>query len=56
MFTAVDKAIVAMVMGALYIVNEFFGTEVFNHITEEMVTVVIALLTPFLVYLVPNRP
>lgn len=53
MFTTWDKAIVAIIMGALSIANLAFGWDF--GADEETVSGIIAFLTPILVYLVPNR-
>lgn len=55
MFSSIDKAIVAAVMAVLYIVNAVWGVDWFEHVTEESVAVILAVLTPLLVWLVPNR-
>lgn len=53
MFTSVDKAVTAVVMGALSLANLFFG---FNlGFDPEMLSGLIAAATPFLVWLVPNK-
>ena len=53
MFTTFDKALVALVMAFLSILNIKFG---FNlGLSEATVTGIIAALTPFLVYIWPNR-
>lgn len=54
MFTSIDKALVAMVMGVLYILNTFFGLNV-GWISQETVTTIIGLLTPVLVWAIPNK-
>lgn len=53
MFTSMDKAIVALIMGALFIANSVFGINL--GLTEAQVTSVIGILTPILVYLIPNK-
>ena len=53
MFTRIDKALVGVVMGALYILNYFFGLDF--GFTEAGVASVIAVITPVLIYLVPNK-
>lgn len=53
MFTSIDKALVALVMGALYIANSVFGFDL--GFTEQQVAAVIGALTPVLVWLIPNR-
>jgi uncharacterized protein (DUF486 family) len=57
MFTSYDKAIVAIVMAALWLINEFWGLGWYGHVSEESVSIVLAALTPILVWAVPNlRP
>jgi hypothetical protein len=53
MFTSIDKALTAIVMAALYLINVFGGIEL--GLAEETVAAIIAALTPILVWLVPNR-
>ena len=53
-FSSIDKALAALVMAVLYIVNAVWGVDWFDHITEEYVAVIIAVLTPLVVWLVPN--
>ena len=54
MFTSIDNALTAMIMGALYIWNSFNPTHVLN-LDPTAVSAVIGVLTPVLVYLVPNK-
>lgn len=54
MFTTVDKALVALIMSVLFLLNYFGGLSV-PFLTEGTVTAIIAGLTPILTYLVPNR-
>jgi hypothetical protein len=54
MFTSIDKALVALVMSALFLLNYFTG--ITTGFTEEMVTAAVGVLTPVLVWLVPNKP
>lgn len=54
MFTSIDKALVALVMGLLFIVQTFTGFSL-PWITQETVTTVIGLLTPVLVWAIPNK-
>ena len=54
MFTSLDKAIVALIMGALFIINTFTGLDI--GLEESTVTAIIGALTPVLVWLVPNKP
>lgn len=53
MFTSFDKALVALVMGVLSILNLKFGVNL--GIEESTVSAVIAALTPFIVYFWPNK-
>ena len=54
MFTSIDKALVALVMGLLFIVQSLTGFNL-GWITAETVTTVIGLLTPVLVWAIPNK-
>jgi hypothetical protein len=53
MFTSIDKALTAIVMAVLYLLNSFGGIDV--GLSEETVAAILAALTPLLVWLVPNR-
>ena len=57
MFTSVDKALVAALMGLLSIVNIVWGTDLFGWgaQTQHTLEVIISVLLPILVWLVPNR-
>ena len=50
-----NKAIVAVVMGLLIIVEQIWGFHVAG-VSEATVTMILAVLTPILVFLVPNWP
>lgn len=54
MFTSIDKALTAAAMAALYLLNALGGIDL--GLGEETVAAIIAVLTPLLVWLVPNRP
>ena len=54
MFTTIDKAMVALVMGLLFIVQQFTGFNL-GWISEAQVTTIIGLLTPVLVWAIPNK-
>lgn len=54
MFTSIDKALVAMVMGILFILQSYFGFNT-SWISQETVTTIIGLLTPVLVWAIPNK-
>ena len=54
MITSVDKALIAMVMGLLFIIQSFTGFSL-SWITESQVTTIIGLLTPVLVWAIPNK-
>lgn len=53
MFTSIDKAIVAIVMAGLYIINTWWGINI--GLSEDVVAGIIGALTPMLVWLVPNK-
>jgi hypothetical protein len=53
MFTSIDKALAALVMGAASIIDLAYGP--FFGVNEETLAGVIAILTPIVVYLIPNR-
>ena len=53
MFTSVDKALVAVVMAALFLLNEFTGITI--GLSEDTVAGIIGVVTPLLVYLIPNK-
>ena len=54
MFTSIDKALVALVMGLLFIMQTFTGLNL-GWITEAQVSTIIGLLTPVLVWAIPNK-
>lgn len=53
MFTSIDKALIALVMAALYFVQKFTGMTF--GIGEDAIASIIAVITPLLVYLIPNK-
>jgi hypothetical protein len=53
MFTTVDKAVVALIMAAIFLVNNFTGWHL--GLSEDTVNAVAGVLAPLLVWLVPNR-
>lgn len=53
MFTSYDKAITAIIMGGLYMLNSIAGIDI--GISEETVTGILGVLTPLLVWLIPNK-
>lgn len=53
MYTALDKAIVACVMGILGLIGVIWHPV---NISPETVATVVSIVTPILVYLVPNLP
>ncbi len=54
MFTSIDKALVAMVMGLIFILNTYLGVNL-SWVSQETVATVVGLITPVLVWLVPNK-
>ena len=53
MFTSLDKALVALIMAVLYILNYAFG--IHFGLDETTVTTIVVAVTPVLVWLVPNK-
>lgn len=53
MFTTFDKALVALIMGLLSLLNLVFGIDL--GVSPEVVSAIVAAITPVLVYLVPNK-
>lgn len=54
MFTTLDKALVAMVMGLLFILQTYTGLST-SWISQETVATIIGLITPVLVWAIPNK-
>lgn len=54
MFTSIDKALVAAIMGILFIIQTFTGFSL-PWLTHDTVTTLIGLLTPVLVWAIPNK-
>lgn len=54
MFTSIDKALVALIMGLLFIVQTFTGFSL-SWLTEAQVSTIVGLLTPVLVWAIPNK-
>ena len=54
MFTQLDKALVALVMSVLSILNLVFGINF--GMDPAVISSIIAALTPVLVYWIPNKP
>ena len=54
MFTQIDKALVAAIMGILFIVQTFSGINL-SWLSHDTVATIIGLLTPVLVWAVPNK-
>lgn len=54
MFTSIDKALVAAVMGILFIIQTFTGFS-FAWLTPDTVATIIGLITPVLVWAIPNK-
>lgn len=53
MFTSFDKALVGVIMGGLFILNSVFGINL--GFTEAQVGAVIGVITPILIYFIPNK-
>lgn len=54
MFTSIDKALVAAIMGVLFIVQTYSGFNL-SWISHDTVATLIGLLTPVLVWAIPNK-
>ena len=54
MVTTFDKTIVSVVMGILILLDQWLGIRI-GFLSEEYVTMVLAVLWPILVYFVPNK-
>jgi len=54
MFTSMDKALAAAIMGILFIVQTFTGFNL-SWISADTINTLIGLLTPVIVYYVPNK-
>lgn len=55
MFTTADKALAAIVMGVATLATLWFHVEIPGWLNESAVAQVLAVLTPILVYLIPNK-
>lgn len=54
MFTAIDKALVALVGAVVYLASALFGVEI-GWLTPDMIQNAVTFVTPLLVWLVPNK-
>lgn len=54
MITSIDKALTAAVMGVLSLLNILFGVDLLGHHVADVVEWIVFVLTPILVWLVPN--
>lgn len=54
MFTSIDKALVALIMGLLFIIQTYTGFSL-SWISPETVSTIVGLLTPVLVWAIPNK-
>jgi len=54
MFTSIDKALVALIMAGVFIVNQYTGKHI--NVSEQTLNSIFVILTPILVYLIPNKP
>jgi hypothetical protein len=53
MLTTVDKALAALVLGLVSIVDLWHGP--FGGLNQDVIAGIIAILTPIVVYFIPNR-
>ena len=54
MFTSIDKALVGLVMGLLFIVQTYTGFST-SWITADTVSTIVGLITPVLIWAIPNK-
>jgi hypothetical protein len=54
MFSNIDKAIVAAVMGILFIIQTYTGFST-SWISADAVATIVGLITPVLVWAIPNK-
>jgi hypothetical protein len=54
MFTSLDKALVAAIMGVLFIVQTFTGFST-SWISADTIATIVGVLTPVLVWALPNN-
>jgi len=54
MFTSIHKALVALVMGLLFIVQTYTGFSL-SWVSQDTVATIVGLITPVLVWAVPNK-
>ena len=54
MSTSYNKAIVSAIMSILVIIDQVFGIKI-GELTEENITIVLAVIWGILVYFVPNK-
>jgi hypothetical protein len=55
MFTEYDKALAALALAVLSILNLLWGIDLFGAHTEEVIGVIIAVAIPILVWFIPNK-
>jgi hypothetical protein len=54
MFTTIDKALVAAIMGLLFIIQTYTGFSLV-WLTPETISTIVGLITPVLVWAIPNK-
>jgi len=54
MFTSIDKAIAALIMAVVFLLNYFLGVNL-GWLTQDTVATLVAALTPLIVWMVPNK-
>lgn len=55
MFSSMDKALVALIMSVIFLLNFFFGINL-GVVSQDTVATIVGLLTPILVWAIPNKP
>lgn len=53
MFSSIDKAVIALLMASVFLLNNLVGWDL--GLGEDTVNAIAAIMTPLLVWLVPNR-
>jgi hypothetical protein len=54
MFSSIDKALAALIMGLLFIIQTYTGFST-SWITADTVSTIVGLITPVLVWAIPNK-
>ena len=55
MRNSMNKALIALVLGGIALLNTLFGIDAFGEYTEQIIGAIIAILFPVAVWWVPNE-